>query len=91
MCAVKSKAKSGLALKRESGVKLTAIYVVWSIKQRVTDTKKPRTYMKPEKQVTSEDAALKWYMVQSSCSVKVRGAEIKGAADKGTKPKKIIF
>ena len=80
---MKLKGKLGLALKRESDVRLTAIYVVWSKMQRVTDTRKLRTYMKPEKQGTLEDAAIKRYMVQSSCSVKVRGAEIKGAAIKG--------
>ena len=47
--------------------------------------------MKPEKQVTLEDAAMKWYIVQSSCGVKVRWAEIKCAADKGAKHNKIIF
>ena len=47
--------------------------------------------MKPEKQVTLEDTAIKWYVVQSTCSVKVRGAEIKCASNKGVKYQKIIL
>ena len=46
--------------------------------------------MKKERQVTLEDGAMKWYIVQRSCSVNVRGAEKKRAAEKVTKHKKII-
>ena len=47
--------------------------------------------MKPEKQVSLEDTAIKRYTVQSTCFGKVRGEEIKCAADKGANQKKFIF
>ena len=34
---------------------------------------------------------MKWYAEQSACSVDVRGAEVKRAADKGAKHKKNGF
>ena len=57
---------------------MAANYVVFSKKQTVPDTRDSWSYSKPEKQIMLEDAAMKWYMVQISCSVYVRGAEIKG-------------
>ena len=91
LCALKCTAKSGLALKLESGVSLTANYVVCNKNQTVTDSRESWSYMEPNSQVTLGDAAMKLYMVQSSCSVNLRGAEIKRAANKGTKHNKIIF
>ena len=43
------KLKFWLALERESGVKVTAIYVAWNKKQTVPDTTRTRTYMKTQK------------------------------------------
>ena len=81
----------GLALKLECGVSLTANYVVCNKKQMVPDTRVSWSYMEPNNQVTLEDAAMKLYIVQSSCRVNIRGAEIKRAANEGTKHNKIIF
>ena len=73
------------------GVNLTANNVVSNKNQTVPDTRESWSYMEPNNQVTLEDAAMKLYIVQSSCSVNLRGAEIKRAANKGTKHNKIIF
>ena len=46
------------------------------------------TYKEPEKHVSLEDAVMKRYVEQRACSVNVRGAQIRHAADKGAKNKK---
>ena len=91
MSAFKCTANWGLALMLKYGVNLTANNVVSNKNQTVPDTRESWSYMEPNNQVTLEDAAMKLYIVQSSCSVNLRGAEIKRAANKGTKHNKIIF
>ena len=80
-----------LALNVKCGVNLTANNAEPNINQTVPDTRVSYSYMEPNNEVALEDAAMELYIVQSSCSVNIRGAEIKRAANKGTKLNKFIF